>query len=277
MTDMQILIPIVFIIIILFLLYLFAIAGRRNADGFKKFQGFSYAHRGLHRKPSIPENSLHAFKRAAAKGYGAELDIHLLRDGNLAVFHDSELKRTTGADGRIEDLSTEDLKNYTLEASSECIPCFTEVLEIFEGTAPLIIELKTYRGNAKALCEAAFKVLDSYTGDYCVESFDPRCLIWLKKNRPDVVRGQLAQNYFKPGKRSGMSVIVDFILTNLLSNFITRPDFIAYRYSDRKNLSNVLCTKLLGIQPVSWTIRDKDGYSIATKEGCLAIFEKFEP
>ena len=273
---MQFIIPIVSIIIILFLLYLSAIAGRRNAKGLKKLQGFFYAHRGLHRKPAIPENSLSAFRRAAAKGYGAELDIHLLRDGGLAVFHDSELKRTTGADGIIEDLTTEELKNYTLEASDECIPCFTEVLDIFEDTAPLIIELKTYKGNAKALCEAAFKILDSYKGAYCVESFDPRCLIWLKKNRPDVIRGQLSQNYFKH-KSSGLGAVVDFILTNLLSNFLTRPDFIAYRFSDRKNLSNVICTKLLGIQAVSWTIKSKADHDTATREGCLSIFERFEP
>lgn len=36
---------------------------------------------------------LAAFRRAIRHGYGAELDVHLLRDGTLAVFHDSDLKR----------------------------------------------------------------------------------------------------------------------------------------------------------------------------------------
>ena len=40
-----------------------------------------YAHRGLHQKPAIPENSMAAFRRAVEAGYGIELDLHLTRDG----------------------------------------------------------------------------------------------------------------------------------------------------------------------------------------------------
>ena len=35
-----------------------------------------------------------AFRAAAARGWGAELDVHLMKDGNLAVIHDASLKRT---------------------------------------------------------------------------------------------------------------------------------------------------------------------------------------
>ena len=210
------------IIVLLAAVYLLLIGGRKVTHGFEKLEGIFYAHRGLHNKPTIPENSLAALRLAADKGYGAEFDVHLMADGNLAVIHDSSLLRTAGADVKIEELTTADLENYTLEASDERIPLFTEVLEIFDGKAPVIIELKTAGSNASRLCEAVFKVLDSYKGDFCVESFDPRCLIWLKKNRPQVIRGQLSQNYFKPGKSSGMGGAVDFILTHLLGNFHLR-------------------------------------------------------
>ena len=33
-----------------------------------------YAHRGLHAKPEVPENSMMAFKRAVDEGFGMELD-----------------------------------------------------------------------------------------------------------------------------------------------------------------------------------------------------------
>ena len=33
----------------------------------------------------IPENSLAAFRRAVGRGFGAELDVHLLADNALAV------------------------------------------------------------------------------------------------------------------------------------------------------------------------------------------------
>ena len=63
-----------------------------------------YAHRGLHRKPGIPENSMEAFRRAIAAGYGIELDVHLTSDRKLAVIHDSCLKLTSGVYLQIEDM-----------------------------------------------------------------------------------------------------------------------------------------------------------------------------
>ena len=70
------------------------------------FRQWRYAHRGLHdREKGIPENSMAAFKRAAANGFGAELDVHLMKDGHLAVIHDASLLRTAGVDVQIEDLT----------------------------------------------------------------------------------------------------------------------------------------------------------------------------
>ena len=54
-----------------------------------------YAHRGLHHKPDIPENSLSAFRNAVKNGFGIEFDVHLTADGKLAVIHDSGLRRVT--------------------------------------------------------------------------------------------------------------------------------------------------------------------------------------
>ena len=53
------------------------------------------------------------------------------------------------------------------------------MLPLFTDRAPLIVELKAERGNAEALAAAASRVLKKYKGAYCVESFDPRCLMWL--------------------------------------------------------------------------------------------------
>lgn len=263
------------IVLLLVLLYLLSLKGRRKHPALSRLRKWFYAHRGLHNKPHIPENSLHAFYLALQKGYGIELDVHLLRDGELAVIHDSTLQRTTGQKGKIEDLTSADLSRYNLEGTDETIPLFRDILRMFDGRAPLIVELKTAGGNAASLCEAVFKLLDNYKGLYCVESFDPRCLLWLKKNRPKVCRGQLSQNFFK--SPSGMGKIVDFVLTFMLANSLTRPDFIAYKFSDRKNISNVLCRKLWKLQGASWTLRNKADFHTALGEGLITIFEKFEP
>lgn len=262
------------VLILLVLLYLLALSGRKGHPGLKNLQGFRYAHRGLH-GDGCPENSMAAFRAALEGGYGIELDVHLLADGNLAVIHDSSLTRTTGKDGKIEDLTTGQLKQYTLEGTRETIPEFSQVLELYNGKAPLIVELKCVDNNYAALCEATCKMLEGYAGVYCLESFDPRCVLWLKKNRPELVRGQLSENFLKV--KSPVPWILRFLLTHQLLNFITRPDFAAYKYADRENLSNFLVRKLWGIQGVSWTLKTQAEYDAAVSEGYLPIFEGFLP
>ena len=185
------------VLILLVLFYIFTLKGRTGNEKIKDLRGWSYAHRGLH-SDTVPENSMDAFSRALNGGYGIELDVHLMKDGNLAVIHDASLKRTAGADVLIEDLCTEDLENYRLEGTEQKIPTFLEVLDLFNGKAPLIVELKPVGNNHDALCARVCAALDKYTGVYCIESFDPRCVYWFRKHRPDVIRGQLTENFFKP-------------------------------------------------------------------------------
>ena len=266
--------PIVTIIAVLIALYVLFLRGRSNHPGMAALRGWAYAHRGLHGN-GLPENSMGAFRAALEGGYGIELDLHLLKDGNLAVIHDSLLKRTTGAEGRIEDLTTEDLKDYRLEGTEETIPTFREVLDLYAGKAPLIVELKPVGDNHARLTETACTMLESYDGPYCIESFDPRCVRWLRKNRPQVIRGQLSENFLKTD--SEMSWLLRFVLTHNLMNFLTYPDFIAYRFDHRGTMSNDYCRKVWKVQGVSWTIRSKEDFDAAVKEGWIPIFENFIP
>ena len=263
------------IVILLFLAYGLSLMGRSGHKDLPKLHGWKYAHRGLHGN-GVPENSMAAFRLAKEAGYGIELDIHLLADGNLAVIHDAKLDRTTGCSGNIEDLNTEDLQNYYLEGTEETIPEFRQVLDLFAGEAPLIVELKCVDDNYAALCETACKMLDSYQGVYCMESFDPRCIRWLCKNRPDIIRGQLSQNYMKKPSKA-KPLYLQFLLAFNMLNFLTRPDFIAYQFQSRMTLSNWICRKVWGIQGVTWTLRTHEDFDSAVKEGWLPIFEYFKP
>lgn len=263
------------ILFVIFLSYLFLIRCRGKHPQMEKLCGWSYAHRGLHGN-GVPENSMMAFRLAKDAGYGIEFDVHLLRDGGLAVIHDASLKRTAGADILIEDLTEVQLTEYNLEGTSETIPTFSQVLELYAGAAPLIIELKVERGNASNLCEHVCNALDGYEGIYCIESFDPRCISWLKKNRPEIVRGQLAENFFANPK-SKLPWYLKLVLSFHLLNFGTNPDFIAYKFQDRKNPGNFLCRKLWGAQGVTWTIKTKKDHDIAVAEGWIPIFENFIP
>ncbi|MBQ8621628.1 MAG: glycerophosphodiester phosphodiesterase [Oscillospiraceae bacterium] len=262
------------IIAVLSLLYILSVRGRTGHPGLAELKKWSYAHRGLHDE-ILPENSMAAFRAALDHGYGIELDIHLLKDGNLGVMHDSKLMRTTGAEGKIEDLTTQELKNYHLGGTDETIPEFRQVLELFAGKAPLVIELKADGSNSAALCEAACKMMEGYHGPFCMESFDPRCIWWLKKNRPEIIRGQLTENYFATGNK--LPWILKFLLKYQIENFLGKPDFVAYRFSDRKNISNALVRKLWGVQGFAWTLDTKADYETAVSEGWVPIFEKIKP
>lgn len=255
-------------------IYVLSVRGRRGHPGLEALRGWRYAHRGLH-DDARPENSMAAFRAALKEGYGIELDVHLLKDGNLAVIHDSLLKRTTGAEGKIEDLTTQELSSYYLEGTLETIPTFQQVLDLYAGKAPIIVELKAVDGNHGILTETACRMLESYRGVYCIESFDPRCILWLKKNRPELIRGQLSEN-FVAGKGK-LPWILKLIMTHQLGNFLVMPDFVAYKFADRRTLSNMLVRKLWGVQGVTWTIQSQRELNTAEKEGWIPIFEGFHP
>ena len=263
------------VILILLLAYVLSTMCRNGHKGLPALRDWAYAHRGLHGN-GVPENSLAAFKLAVEAGYGSELDVHLMADGNLAVIHDSTLMRTTGAEGKIEDLMTQQLTNYCLEGTEETIPTFEEVLALYAGRAPLIVELKPVGKNYAKLCSRVCTALDTYSGVYCIESFDPRCVYWFRKNRPDVIRGQLTENFFL-AKNSKLPWIIKFALKVQMLNFLIKPDFIAYKYRDRVNFSNVLRRKLWKAQGVTWTLKSQEDFNTAVAEGWIPIFEGFRP
>ena len=254
-------------------LYVLSTQGRTGHPGLAALRGWNYAHRGLH-DAEKPENSMAAFRAALDAGYGIELDIHLTKDGNLAVIHDSSLLRVTGQEGNITDLTTEELANYHLNGTDQTIPTFREVLDLFAGKAPLIVELKA-DDNAEALVDAAVKAMEGYEGVYCMESFDPRCIRILKKKYPHIIRGQLTEDFFVTGSK--MPPLLKWAMKNQVMNFWTMPDFVAYKYRDRKTFSNTLVRKFWGVQGVTWTLQTQEELDTATAEGWIPIFENFTP
>lgn len=238
---------------------------------------YDYAHRGFHDiEKGIPENSMEAFRRAADRGFGIELDVHILRDGTLAVIHDSNLKRLCGADRAVEELTWEEAQTLRLQGTQERIPRLEEVLRLVKGRVPLLIEIKPEAGNQKALCEAVCRVLRSYGGMYWIESFDPRVVAWLKRHEPGLVRGQIL-TYLRKNETRDFPALLDFLLRNLLTNWWSRPDFIAYHYEERENPSLRLCRKLYRVCQADWTIRTPEQYQKVKKDGSVAIFEHFDP
>lgn len=270
------LVNLLILIMVLVLLYLLAIMPKlRKNPKLDDFDGWYYAHRGLHDNISgAPENSMAAFKLAVEKGYGIELDVQLTKDKVAVVHHDYDLIRSCGVDKKVADMEYEELKEFGLFQSEERIPTFREVLDLVQGKVPLIVELKI-PWKPDNTCIAVSKELEDYNGLYCIESFNPFGLGWYKKHFPQVVRGQLSTDFNKE-KIEG-SKMQYFILKHLLFNFHTKPDFIAYQHKYKKGLSFTVCRKLYKSKAVAWTIKSEDELSSSKGYFDLFIFEDFIP
>lgn len=261
------------VVLILVALYFYLIAPRifRKADR-TPFLNRHYAHRGLFKNDSdAPENSLSAFRKAVEAGYGIEFDVQLSKDDKLVVFHDATLKRMCGVEGHVWDYTLEELKQFQLLESGEKIPTFEEALAVIGGKVPLIIEYKLDRVQTR-VCQLADKVLQEYNGPYCIECFHPLAVMWYRKHRPEVMRGQLCEEHFRnEGYQSPIFVIMSYLLPNVAA----RPDFIAYNFKHAHNISRRLC-RMMGGLAIAYTIKNEVDYHKARDSFDLFIFDSFK-
>ncbi|MBQ7320925.1 MAG: glycerophosphodiester phosphodiesterase [Clostridia bacterium] len=234
-----------------------------------------FAHRGLHDE-EIPENSLPAFARAVEEGFGIELDVQLSSDGVIMVFHDDTLARMTGAKGKLNEYTREELQQLRLSESEETVPTLDQVLETVGGRVPLLIELKgESAGGDGALCEKLAERLETYGGAYCVESFNPMILSWFKRNCPHIARGQLVTNTLK--ERPKGNKILNFLLAHLMLNVVSRPDFVAYNEKYDREFALRLNIGLFRAPSFVWTVRDMNTWGVFREAGSPSIFEGFLP
>ena len=258
-------------VITYFLMIMPRMTGKPDTEA---FMHHLYAHRGLFDNESdAPENSMKAFKKAVDAGFGMEMDIQLTKDGQMVVFHDWSLKRMCGVEGKVCEYTFDELQQFSLLKSEEKIPLFTEVLKLVDGKVPLIIEYKIETPDA-SVCEVGNEILKDYKGVYCIESFNPFGVRWYKQNRKDIVRGQLSEEFIKNGMKL---TFVHFVVAKLLTNFFTKPDFIAYNALNYKNWSRRICRYLYGSLAVTWTIKSQEQLDEMRKYFDMFIFDSFLP
>ena len=104
---------------------------------------FILGHRGA--RAVKTENTVDAFRYACQAGIKwVELDAMLSKDGVVMVFHDETLERLTGKEGRLDELTAEQLQKLSLNPAGK-IPTLAEVLDVLnEFQACVNIEIKPY-------------------------------------------------------------------------------------------------------------------------------------
>ncbi len=267
---------IVIFVVTVAVVYIFLVMPRvGGAD--MDLQSTDYAHRGLW-SPSVPENSLAAFREAKLEGYGIELDVRVSADGVPVVFHDASLMRMCGKRQMLSSLRAAELCALSLKGTEEYIPTLSQVLSLVEGHVPLLIEIKgTVLDSAtRRLCQALCEILDGYGGAFAIQSFSPKILAYFKKYRPRYARGQLVAKMTKQSS-AGLNALIRFALTHMLTNVISRPDFVAVDGRLINEPAFLLATKLFSARGFVWTVRREEQYALCRRRSLYAVFEKIKP
>lgn len=225
-------------------------------------KSYIIAHRGIHDNKTIYENTLESFKLALKQGLIIELDIRLTKDNQIIVFHDNNTKRITKQNKIIEENTYKELNNQNIIH----IPLFGEVLKLVNGKVPLLIEIKPTNKNIENILMDQLK---NYKGKYAIQSFNPKVLYWFKRNYPKVLRGQLSHKYTK----QKLSSVKKLILSNMLLNSITKPNFISYKYNEL-SIEQIKKLKKKNIRVIGWTITNEREFNHYKKYYDNLICEK---
>jgi glycerophosphoryl diester phosphodiesterase len=105
------------------------------------------AHRGA--SHDAPENTLAAVRLAWAQGADAlEVDVHLTRDGRLAVIHDSDTQRTAGVRREVAAMSLAELQACDVgrwkdaRFAGERVPSLEDILALVPPGKRVFVEIK---------------------------------------------------------------------------------------------------------------------------------------
>ena len=180
------------------------------------------AHRGW---PKVaPENTLPAFEMALESGADyIELDVQLTKDGELVVFHDDTIERTTNGKGYLTDFTYDELQKLSAgswygdehEFDDVKIPKFTEVLDLIGNDILLNIEIKSH-GNVPATAEKVVEIIEEYDikKSCYVTSFSYQALKRVKELDPKIKTALIA--HIAPSTVYSQMDYIDAISVNYL-------------------------------------------------------------
>lgn len=239
------------------------------------------AHRGLHgRTEGRLENTAPAFLAAIEKGYGIECDLQPAGGGTPMVFHDDRLDRLVDASGPIASYSPGMLAKFRYKGQEQKILSFAQFLELVNGRAPLLVEVKGKKsGVDAAFLDKIARQARAYKGPIALMSFNTSIVTALRERAPKIARGgivggqQMLANLWTAKSDTGSGSVgrrlpalgyggasffaVDVKLVTVARKWMLRhaPDLVLF----------------------TWTVRTPRQRAAAARWADAPIFEGYEP
>ena len=185
-------------------------------------------HRGY--SAVAPENTLPAFQTAIDFGADCvELDVQMTADGVVMVSHDPSLKRCTGVDRRICDMTYEEVRAldagsfFSQEFAGTKIPTLQEVLDLCKGKIRLNVEIKDNEKTPNLEAETARLIRENdMVAEACVTALNYHSLEKVKAADPDIRTGYILAvgigNYYNLPDADFFSVETTFISASMVSS-----------------------------------------------------------
>lgn len=230
------------------------------------------AHRGLH-DARAPENTLPAFEAAARAGYPIELDVHMLGDGTVVVFHDDDLARATRVARDLSEETGQSIRTHKLFDTEYGIPTLSEVLELVAGRVPVLVEIKNGRSQ-RGVEQAVYRQIERYHGELAIQSFNPFAVAWFARNAPHVIRGQLAGPL---EDHPGLTRVQRFATRHLLTTLWSWPHFVNYDLQALPNAWVQGLARSADVPLLCWTVRNARDKSRADALGVNYVFDAIRP
>ena len=195
------------------------------------------AHRGY--SAAAPENTLPAFQLAIDQGCEwAELDVQMTRDGVVMVTHDTSLRRCTGRNENIYDLTYHEVRKldagrwFGQKYTGAKVPTLEEVLDLCKGKIQLNIEIKPNAATPELEAETIRIIREKGFAQDCTitsQSYETLCKV--KELAPEIRTGYILAlgvgSYYDLPAADFFSVQSTFITSGMVQQIHKRSKTIS--------------------------------------------------
>jgi glycerophosphoryl diester phosphodiesterase len=166
-------------------------------------------------------------------------------------------------------MTVKQLRELHISGTKEHVPLLEDVFTLVNGQVPILIEIKN-RGFSKDLEARVMSMIESYSGQIALESFNPLSITYLRHKEVAYPLGQVVGSLNLP------KFMRRIILKSLTTRVLAKPDFLAVKLNELSPAA-VDRWKQQGITVIAWPVKSEADEKRALKLADNFIFSGFEP